>query len=492
MKKLIALVAALMLALSMIACGGSKEESSKETTTTAAATTEATTEKTEEETTEAETEPAVKVMSYDEFLEASAENEDPVVVETYVQATQSWWQDTINVYSETPDGAYFIYNMACSEEDAKKLTPGTKIRVSGRKSAWSGEVEIIEATFEFVPGDTYIADSFDATSLLWEDGDTESLAAYMNQKVMFSRMEVLAQEDGSAFLYNYDGSGQQGDDLYFTVQPAEGGEKVTMTVESYLCGPDTDVYKAVEALNVGDVIDIDGFLYWYEGPNPHVTGVAPTQISSYQDFLDAEMDSKITVNTFVVNKQSWWDGKGTFYTQSQDGAYFLYEMECSEDDYYDLLAPGMEIRVTGYKSEWAGEVELIDATFEPVKSEAHFFEPLDVTAAFAEADPVGALQKNMNRFVEFKGFTVEAADESGAAFLYKYDGSGEQGDDLYFKVSKDGAEYTFTVESYLCDKDTDVYKAVEALKVGDVIDMQGFLYWYEGPNPHITEVKAAK
>ena len=48
------------------------------------------------------------------------------------------------------------------------------------------------------------------------------------------------------------------------------------------------------------------------------------------------------------------------------------------------------------------------------------------------------------------------------------------------------------MESYLCDKDTDVYKAVEALKVGDVIDMQGFLYWYEGPNPHITEVKAAK
>ena len=48
--------------------------------------------------------------------------------------------------------------------------------------------------------------------------------------------------------------------------------------------------------------------------------------------------------------------------------------------------------------------------------------------------------------------------------------------------------YTFTVESYLCDKDSDVYKAVQNLKVGDVVDMEGFLYWYEGVNPHITSV----
>ena len=84
--------------------------------------------------------------------------------------------------------------------------------------------------------------------------------------------------------------------------------------------------------------------------------------------------------------------------------------------------------------------------------------------------------------------TVEKANDDGAAFLYKWDGSGTQGDDLYFKVSVGGQTYTFTVESYLCDKNTDVYKAVEALKVGDVIDMEGFLYWYEGVNPHITAV----
>ena len=83
---------------------------------------------------------------------------------------------------------------------------------------------------------------------------------------------------------------------------------------------------------------------------------------------------------------------------------------------------------------------------------------------------------------------VEAANDAGDAFMYKWDGSGAQGDDLYFKVSSGDKTYTFTVESYLCGKDTDVYKAVEALKVGDTVDMEGFLYWYEGVNPHITSV----
>ena len=47
----------------------------------------------------------------------------------------------------------------------------------------------------------------------------------------------------------------------------------TFVVESYLCGPGSDVYEAVKALNVGDVVDMEGFLYWYEGVNPHITSV---------------------------------------------------------------------------------------------------------------------------------------------------------------------------------------------------------------------------
>ena len=95
-----------------------------------------------------------------------------------------------------------------------------------------------------------------------------------------------------------------------------------------------------------------------------------------------------------------------------------------------------------------------------------------------------------NEFVAFKGMTVEAYDETGAAFAYK--NAENKTDDLYFKVSKDGQTYDFCVEFYLCGQDTEVYKAVEALNVGDVIDMEGFLYWYNGANPHITKVTPAQ
>ena len=129
-------------------------------------------------------------------------------------------------------------------------------------------------------------------------------------------------------------------------------------------------------------------------------------VMSYADYVAAAVDTEVCVETYVQAKQAWWEdngvGQATFYTQNQDGAFFVYNLPCSQED-YDKLVPGTKIKVTGFKSEWSGEVEITD-------------------------------------------------------------------------------------ESYLCDKDSDVYKAVQNLKVGDVVDMEGFLYWYEGVNPHITSV----
>ena len=94
----------------------------------------------------------------------------------------------------------------------------------------------------------------------------------------------------------------------------------------------------------------------------------------------------------------------------------------------------------------------------------------------------------MNKLVIFKGVTVDASNEEGAAFTYKWDGSGSQGDDVYFYVSLNGTQYQFLVESYLRDASTDVYKAAEALKVGDTVDLEGYLYWYNGPQMHVTGI----
>ncbi len=223
---------------------------------------------------DAQTASAQDVMTYDEYMAADLDTQ--VTVETYVQAKQSWWEDKATVYSQDENGAYFLYNMACTQEDYEKLTPGTKIRVTGYKAEWSGEIEITDATFEIVDGN-FVAEAKDVTEHLGKD----SLNDFQNHFVSMKGLTVEAagkNDDGQdvAFLYNWDGSGQDGDDLYFNVSNANG-DTFTFTVESYLCDNTTDVYAAVKELNIGDKIDVEGFMYWYEGPNPHIISVTPAK-----------------------------------------------------------------------------------------------------------------------------------------------------------------------------------------------------------------------
>ena len=286
MKKKTVLAMILEMTVVLAACGTEAQAPATEPTEVAeaAAPTEAApaenaeateaaepTEAAEAEPTEAEA-PAeeAETMSHADYIAAAVD--DAVTVDVYVQATQSWWEDKITVYAADEDGAYFIYNMACSEEDSEKLTQGAHILVNGFKGEWSGEVEIVDATFEFLDG-TYVVDKAeDVTALL----GTDELIDHQNEFVAFTDLEVAAKQDADgkdvAFLYNWDGSGEPGSDLYFDVQDADGNV-YTFTVESYLCGQDTDVYKAVEGLNIGDKVDLEGFLYWYEGVNPHITAV---------------------------------------------------------------------------------------------------------------------------------------------------------------------------------------------------------------------------
>lgn len=213
-----------------------------------------------------------------------------------------------------------------------------------------------------------------------------------------------------------------------------------------------------------------------------------TAVMSYREYSEAAIGAPVTVDTFVQAKQSLTEGKATFYTQSEDGAYFIYQMPCTKEE-YDTLSPGTKIRVSGKKSEWSGEIEITEATFQIIDGK-FIAEPADVTALIGAED----LAAYQNKYVKFSKMTVEPkTDSSGeqVAFLYNWDGSGKDGDDLYFDASAGGEKLTFTVESSLCGPDTDVYKAVKSLKVGDTVDLNGFLYWYNGANPHIVSVSAA-
>jgi len=258
MKKILALLMALALAITFAACGTSTDTTDDTGTV---------------EDTQGADEPTVTVMDHAAFVAAEVDTE--VTVETYVQAHQSWWEGKVTVYTQAEDGAYFIYDMPATEEEAAKLVPGTKIRVTGYKQEWSGEIEIGDVkSFEILEG-SYIATAYDATSLL----GTDELASHMNEFVAFKGLTVAPKAnkagEEAAFLYGWDGSGVDGDDLYFDV--SYGDQTYTFVVESYLTGAGTDVYEAVKALKVGDKIDAEGFLYWYEGVNPHITKVTAAQ-----------------------------------------------------------------------------------------------------------------------------------------------------------------------------------------------------------------------
>ncbi len=231
MKKIIAIMLVLTVVLAFAACGKTeaKDEFAK----------------------------SEGVMTYAEYEAAAIDDE--VVIETYVQAKQSWWDNKATVYTQDKDGGYFLYEMACSEADYEKLVPGTKIKVTGYKGEWAGEVEVVDATFEIVEGgNTYVAEAFDATELL----GTEYLIKHQNKFVSFKGLTV----EGIEFK-----NGEPGDDIYVTV--GYNGASYSFCVEMYLTAPDSDVYATVSGLEAGDVVDVEGFLYWYEGVNTHITGV---------------------------------------------------------------------------------------------------------------------------------------------------------------------------------------------------------------------------
>ena len=219
------------------------------------------------------------------------------------------------------------------------------------------------------------------------------------------------------------------------------------------------------------------------------TETTEATVLSYDEYMAADLDTEVTIQAYVQAKQSYYaeQGTATVYLQDQDGGYFAYDMACTQEE-YDAMTEGTQVQITGFKSEWSGEVEIMDGKLDAILDGDTFVsEPLDVTELLGTDE----LESHQNEKVKFTGLTVAPstdADGNEVAFLYNYDGSGEEGSDLYFNVSYNGGTYSFVIESYLCDASSEVYSAVKNLEVGQTIDCEGFLYWYEGANPHITSV----
>ncbi len=210
---------------------------------------------------------------------------------------------------------------------------------------------------------------------------------------------------------------------------------------------------------------------------------------TYTEYIAKEDDEAVVIAAYVQGKQIYAEAYGntSLYLQDEEGGYFVYRWACTQEE-YDKVKVGSLVKVTGTKTSWSGEVEIKDAKVEVIEGKTWIADAKDVTALFGTED----LVKNQNQYVVIKGATIVAStlkdDPTEYPFLYKYNGSGDRGDDLYYNVKIGDAVYTFVVESDYQGADSDAYKAIEGAKVGDTVDIYGILYWYNGPQPHTSKV----
>ena len=207
---------------------------------------------------------------------------------------------------------------------------------------------------------------------------------------------------------------------------------------------------------------------------------------THAEYLAAAEDDAVEVECYVQATQSWWDNKIVVYAQDKEGGYFAYNVACTEEDSAKLV-PGTKINIKGFKTFYKGMPEIAEgATFTVVEgADTYIASATDMTALLGKQE----LVNKAGMLAAFKGLTVEG-------FSYQNDTPGK---DIYLNLKLGDASYSFCVESYLTGADTDVYKAVEALKAGDKVDIEGFVYWYDadedasgdGINTHITKVTKA-
>ena len=237
MKKLLTVLLAMLVVLGLTACGNKVDPNAK----------------------------SEGSMTYAEYAEASEDYAD-VVVEGYITcASFSEAYGNINLFLQDDQGGYYVYRMPATADDAAKLTVGTKVKVTGQKSAWAGEPEIAEGTgtYEVLEG-TWTPEVADLTANF---ASADDLYKYVNCKVAFKGLTVTSDA-----MYNWDGSGQEGSDIYFGV--SNGTAEYQFLVESDEYGVGTDVYTAAQNLKAGDTVNLEGILYWYEGPQPHISAIS--------------------------------------------------------------------------------------------------------------------------------------------------------------------------------------------------------------------------
>ena len=120
MKKFVALLLVLTMVLAFVGCTNTNPTTKPQTTGKQEPTTTA--KPTDPKPTDPKFDPAAKsegVMTYAQYAAAAMDSE--VVIETFIQAKQGWWENNgvgmATFYTQDTEGGYFLYNLPCSKED---------------------------------------------------------------------------------------------------------------------------------------------------------------------------------------------------------------------------------------------------------------------------------------------------------------------------------------------------------------------------------------
>lgn len=207
-------------------------------------------------------------------------------------------------------------------------------------------------------------------------------------------------------------------------------------------------------------------------------------VSDYEQFLADDGREPVTVESFLQEKYDWEGGQTSLYLQDEYGAYFVYRLPCTLEEYESLLS-GQKLRVTGYKTEFSGEPELTDATFSILEGTFRA-EPVEVPDTL----DVDSLYQYVNRSITLHGFIVEPMFDGESAFFYGWDNSenAEAGADLYFTAAGSGFSCTAVVKTQLRDPESEVYRTAQRLQLYDRVQLTGILTWYNGPQLLVTAI----
>ena len=208
---------------------------------------------------------------------------------------------------------------------------------------------------------------------------------------------------------------------------------------------------------------------------------------SYDEFMAAENGDDVIIEGYISARQSWWNGATLYLTGAKGEGYFVYNYECTEEEYNSDFVVGACLRVYGSKTIYAGEHEIMGENVDYDKSgivkDAPKFDEKVLEVKSVKTEDLEAYQNAL--------FTATLTVKGN----YSFKDDANKSDDIYFTlVDANGNTMDCCVEYYLVS----AYDSVRNVIVsGDFVDgasvtVTGYLYWWNGANPHITSIVVNK